>query len=139
MKLLLDTNTLTELCHPHRGLRVRRWFEAMHVRHTVFLSGVAEYELRRELVRNHSVRALDALENLAERLPYVPMDRPMWKCAAVVWADQVAKGRMPAQGISGDTLLAAQALVVRAVVITENLKHFEGIVLAMSWTDVPIG
>jgi predicted nucleic acid-binding protein len=139
MKLLLDTNIVSEVCHPRDDRRVQRWLARMSERATVYLSGVVDYELRRELLRSGSTRALAKLDRLAESLPYLPMTKDMWRCAAVLWSEQMQRGAVPAKGISGDTLLIAQARVASAFVVTTNHRHFDDFILAMDWTDLPIG
>ena len=139
MRLLLDTNLVSEICHTRRRLPVQTWYPRMAARCDLGFSVVADYELRRELVRSRSLQSLARLDALAQEIPRVPLTDAMWRRAADVWADQVARGALPGPGISGDTLIAAQALETRAIVVTKNLKHFEGIVFAMDWTDLPIG
>ncbi len=58
MKLLLDTAVLGEICHPRKFDDVRAWFARTAVDHEVMLSEVADYELRRELLRIDAHRSI---------------------------------------------------------------------------------
>ena len=59
MRLLLDTAVLGEVCHPRKYDDVRAWLARTIVHHDVLISEVADYELRRELLRiaSHRMRA----------------------------------------------------------------------------------
>ena len=56
MKLLLDTGVLGQICHPRRHLDVRVWLRRAVRDHTFLVSELADYELRRELLRLGSAR-----------------------------------------------------------------------------------
>ena len=139
LRLLLDTGVLSEICHGRGPKPVRGWFEHISLRHDVLLSDVADYEARRDLLRSQSLRGLALLDAMPLRCARVAMTGEAWRRAAELWARLVSAGRTPAKGLSGDTLLAAQALLEGATVVTYNLKDFEGIVVAERWTDIPIG
>ncbi len=43
------------------------------------------------------------------------------------------------EALDGDVILAAQALEVDGVVITENLRHMTRFVTAYRWQEAPVG
>lgn len=138
MRLLLDTAVLGEICHPRKYADVRAWFERAAATHDFLLSEVADYELRRELLRIDSQRSLVRLDELTRELRYLPVTTATWRAAARLWAEQRKAGRSTASeaGLDGDVLIAAQAIAEGAVVITPNTKHFGPLVRAVNWREV---
>ena len=140
MRLLLDTAVLGEVCHPRKYADVRMWLARAVAHHDVLISEVADYELRRELLRIRSHRSLDRLDELTRELTYVPMATSTWRAAAKLWATLRNAGTVTAapNALDGDVLIAAQALAEGASVVTPNVRHFETIVPALAWRDVPL-
>ena len=140
MRLLLDTAVLGEVCHPRKYVEVRTWLARAVGHHDVLISEVADYELRRELLRIGSHRSLDRLDELTRELTYVPMATSTWRAAAKLWATLRRGGTVTAapSALDGDVLIAAQALAEGASVVTPNVRHFEAIVTALAWRDVPL-
>lgn len=140
MRLLLDTAVLGEVCHPRKYGEVRSWLARAVLHHDVLISEVADYELRRELLRIGSHGSLDRLDELTRELTYVPMATSTWRAAAKLWATLRRGGTVTAapNALDGDVLIAAQALAEGATVVTPNVRHFEAIVSALAWRDVPL-
>lgn len=140
MRLLLDTAVLGEVCHPRKYADVRTWLARVVAHHDVLISEVADYELRRELLRISSHRSLDRLDELTRELTYVPMATSTWRAAAKLWATLRNAGTVTAapNALDGDVLIAAQALAEGASVVTPSVRHFEAIVSALAWRDVPL-
>jgi predicted nucleic acid-binding protein len=140
VRLLLDTAVLGEVCHPRKYADVRAWLGRAVVHHDILISEVADYELRRELLRICSHRSLDRLDELTRELTYVPMATSTWRAAAKLWATLRRTGTVTAapNALDGDVLIAAQALAEGASVVTPNVRHFEAIVPAFAWRDVPL-
>ena len=138
MRLLLDTAVVGEICHPRKYDDVRAWFARAAAAHEMLLSEVADYELRRELLRIDSRRSLDRLDELTRELRYIPVTTATWRAAARLWALQRMAGRVTAAegGLDGDVLSAAQALAEDAVIVTPNTRHFDSMVRAVTWQEV---
>jgi len=138
VRLLLDTAVVGEICHPRKYDDVRAWFARAAAAHEMLLSEVADYELRRELLRIDSRRSLDRLDELTRELRYIPVTTATWRAAARLWALQRKAGRVTAAegGLDGDVLIAAQALAEDAVIVTPNTRHFESMVRAVTWQEV---
>jgi predicted nucleic acid-binding protein len=79
VRLLLDTSVLGRICHPRKHLDVRAWFLRALVDHEMLLSEVADYELRRELLRLDSKRSIHRLDELTREIQYVPMTTATWR------------------------------------------------------------
>lgn len=138
MRLLLDTAVVGEICHPRKYDDVRAWFARAAAAHEMLLSEVADYELRRELLRIDSRRSLDRLDELTREIRYIPVTTATWRAAARLWSLQRKAGRVTAAegGLDGDVLIAAQALAEDAVIVTPNTRHFDSMVRAVTWQEV---
>jgi predicted nucleic acid-binding protein len=138
VRLLLDTAVVGEICHPRKYDDVRAWFARAAAAHEMLLSEVADYELRRELLRIDSRRSLDRLDELTREIRYIPVTTATWRAAARLWALQRKAGRVTAAegGLDGDVLIAAQALAEDAVIVTPNTRHFDSMVRAVTWQEV---
>jgi predicted nucleic acid-binding protein len=138
MKLLLDTGVVGQICHPRKYHDVRRWFAAAISEHDFLVSEVADYELRRELIRINSPRSLARLDELARELRYVPVTTATWRSAANLWAwlRRTGKATASEHGLDGDVLIAAQAIAEGATVVTTNPRHFHALVRAMEWNEL---
>lgn len=129
MKLLLDTGVLGQLCHPRKHADVRAWFRRAVHEHAFLVSELADYELRRELLRLGATKSLSRLDELTHELPYIPVTTATWRRAAELWAVARNTGNVtaPPEALDGDVLVAAQAIEEGAVVLTNNTRHFESL------------
>ena len=130
---LLDSGPLGLLAHDRTAQRVpiQNWvLQELATGSTVYVSEVADYEVRRELTR--LVRSgqlpssrLNRLNQLAALCVYLPLSTAMWQRAAELWADARLQG-LPTSSpaaLDADALLAAQAEAVQATVVTNNPTH----------------
>ena len=110
----------------------------------VVLPEIADYEVRRELIRANrrtGIRRLDALKATVE---YLPITTDAILLAAEFWATARNRGRpsAPDQSLDADVILADQAATFvaaapdRVVVATTNLRHLELFVDARHWRDI---
>jgi toxin FitB len=138
MKVLLDTGVVGQICHPRKYQDVRRWFASAISEHDFLISEVADYELRRELIRINSPRSLARLDELSRELRYLPVTTATWRSAANLWAwlRRTGKSTASEHGLDGDVLIAAQAIAEGAIVVTTNPRHFQPLVNAMAWSDL---
>lgn len=139
--IVLDTGTLSLASKP-RGKadadRCRLWLaQRVADGDRVLIPEIADYELRRELVRvaRKNGIALPAsvrrLESLKARYEYHPIDTATLHRAAEYWADVRNKGRptAPEEALDGDAILAAQATLAAGagdaiIIATGNAGHF---------------
>lgn len=107
-------------------------------RYAVLLPEIADYELRRELHRIESKGSLARLDALPPRVTYVPLDTATVEFAAQLWAwlQRTGQPTDSREALGGDAILAAQALLTGATVVTENSRHLGRVVDAVSWQDV---
>ena len=106
----------------------------------IVLPEISDYELRRELLRNNSQRALLNLDQLVSKLFYLPITTADMRRAAELWAWARQNG-VPTAGdasIDGDVIVAAQALNLNqpVEVATSNPGHLSRFVAALEWSNI---
>ena len=104
---------------------------------------IADYEVRRELLRANKFMGIYRLNRLHESIGYIPLTTETMLEAAQLWA-QVRKQGLPTadkNALDADVILAAQAKMVgregyKVVVATTNVKHLSRLVVAKEWRDI---
>ena len=141
--VVLDSGPLGLVTNPRpspQNLACSDWMQALiEAGITVVIPEIADYEIRRELVRAQKVRGLAMLDALCESLMYLPLSTGMMRSAAELWAEARNMGKQTADDLAldGDVILAAQSLSLRrfeVVVATTNVGHLSRFVAAESWT-----
>ena len=140
---LLDTGPLGLLAHdrPAQRIPIQNWVtQELSAGGNVYISEVADYEVRRELTR--LIRAgqlpasrLQRLDQLKSLCYYLPVSTASWQRAAEFWADARSQG-LPTAGpasLDPDVLIAAQAQEVSATVVTNNPGHIGRWVPVLVW------
>lgn len=114
----------------------------------VALPGIADYEVRRELLLHGRKRGLSQLDSLKEVLDFIPFTREIMLLAARLWADARRRGQPTAElaALDGDVILAAQAILapeicdtgpnVEVIVATTNPRHLSQFVNAKMWQKI---
>lgn len=144
--VLLDATPLGDLCRPDRTDEIAAWDEALTAAGTcVAIPEIADYEVRRELLRAGRTRSVARLDALEADHTYIAITTPMMVLAAQVWAEARNSGRPGArrESLDGDVILVAQALRIRAqghqvIVATSNVRHLSAYVDALEWRDIPV-
>jgi predicted nucleic acid-binding protein len=149
MLLLIDSNVLGQLCHPtgSGNREVVDWVTGICHRHSQSVQfcvpEIADYELRRELLRmirsrQSTTRSIRRLDDLIETLQFVPISTPILRRAAELWAEARASGRPTASAaaLDADVILAATAIEISGVVLTENRKHLSRYAIARTWREL---
>jgi toxin FitB len=90
---------------------------------------IADYELRRELLRQGKQKSIDRLNKLSQ-ICLIPLTPETMRKAAELWAWVRNQGKPTASNdsLDGDVILAAQAILQlksfdQVIVVTTNLKH----------------
>jgi hypothetical protein len=97
------------------GDRCRAWIQGLNaLGASVVVPEIADYEVRRELVRVGAMSAVGWLEMLESTLEYDQITTPAMRLASDLWALVRQAGRPTADphALDGDCILAAQTLVV---------------------------
>ncbi len=145
-RIVLDSGILGQPAHPKRSDDLDAWFRrAFAQRRPVAVPEIADYEVRRELIRAGMLRSLRILDQLASDLVYLPITTTaMWR-AAQLWAETRAAGlpTAAAGALDGDVILASQAIEaagarVTVIVATTNVRHLGRFVDARRWQDIPV-
>ncbi|MBM2715229.1 type II toxin-antitoxin system VapC family toxin [Mesorhizobium caraganae] len=129
MRLLLDTNVLSEVTRPAPNAHVLEWLDGLDEDRS-FISVVSMAEIRRGVALMDEGRKRDALaEWLARDLPQrfeqrvLSVDEPV----ALAWGDLMGLAKRRGRGLSSmDGLIAATAIARELTLATRNTKDFEG-------------
>jgi len=122
----------------------RRWLRALLMHSIrVVLPEIADYEVRRELLRARRRVGVQRLDRLNLTLEYLPMTTEAMRLAADFWAIARQQGRPTAddRALDGDVILAAQARTIASdrepvIVATTNVSHLSRFVPAADWREV---
>ena len=145
--VLLDTGPLGFVSHPNaatKNKQAAQWLrDLLAAGVTVLVPEIADYELRRELLRAGKTRSVAVLDRYKASLGYVPLTTEAMLKAAQFWASARQKGKptAPDLALDADVILAAQAEVIRSdgddvVIATTNVRHLSRFVSAQAWQDV---
>ncbi len=142
MIILLDAGPLGMITNPQASPANQecfQWLVSMIVRGIhVYVSEIADYEVRRELLRAGKKRGIARLDILKNTIGYRPITTPIMLKAAELWAQARNNGQPTAdpKALDCDVILAAQALMVKGVVATVNVGHLSRFVDARNWRDI---
>ena len=123
----------------------KQWLETLLAQgHSVYIPEVADYELRRELLRIKSSKSIQRLDELNSILNYVPITTSAMLKAAEFWAAARTAGTPTAdeKELDVDVVLSAQTTLLsragdQVIVATTNVGHLSLFVDARVWRDIP--
>lgn len=148
MLLVLDSGPLGVLSNPVANRltnQAREWVMARsHVGDRLAIPEIADYEIRRELLRAGKASSVARLDDLCAGYDYLPLTTDVMHDAAMLWADARNAGRPTAHphALDCDVILAAQARSAQAaygretVVVTTNVEHLSRYTDARGWFDL---
>lgn len=145
--VLLDTGVLGMVTNPQASPEVNAcnmWLEALIRKGVrVVIPEIADYEVRRELLRAEKKKGLAKLDALKVTSTYFPLTTAAMLKAAEFWATARKQGRPTAddKALDGDVILAAQAFLLaekrfNVVIATTNVKHLSQFVHAKIWHKI---
>jgi predicted nucleic acid-binding protein len=138
---LLDSGPLGRIAHPRANRELVAWLHALLAANVIMmLPEIADYEVRRSFLLEGLAPSVQRLDRLKEALTYLPLTTTTMLRAAELWADARRRGTPTAdpKELDGDVILAAQALQVGGLVITENVGHLARFVEAKGWREIAI-
>lgn len=143
--IVLDSGPLGLVTNPKlsaESVACAQWLQA----HITFgsraiIPEIADYEVRRELLRAKKMKGIARLDNLAKSLEYLPITTTAMLQAAQFWAQARQQGQPTAgnKTIDGDMILAAQAMTIGVpdiVIATTNVGHLSRFVAAELWQNI---
>lgn len=145
--VLLDAGPLGLVTNPKASpetLACKNWLEVLLLSGAeVRIPEIADYEIRRELLRADKLRGVQRLESLKSVLGYVPLTTQTMLKAAELWAQVRKQGKATAddKALDGDVILAAQATLLakegnNIIIATTNVGHLARFVQAKKWKDI---
>jgi predicted nucleic acid-binding protein len=142
--VVLDSTPLGILCNPRTPppvLVCRQWLaDLLAAGRRVIIPEIADYEIRRELIRLSSIISLANLDGYGLQLEYLPINSAAMKLAAKLWAQARIAGlpTAPDLALDADVILAAQALSLNTpvVVATSNPRHLSRFVHTELWSNI---
>lgn len=146
--IVLDAGPLGLATNPRmspQSTACLRWIQsALSNGQRVIVPEIADYEVRRELLRAEKHTGVARLDVLIQQLDYLAITSTAMRLAAELWARTRRQGKPTAddRALDGDVILAAQLLTSRypeAVVATTNVGHLSLFAQAALWTDLVSG
>jgi predicted nucleic acid-binding protein len=145
--VVLDASPLGMITNPRSSPEnevCKDWFANLVSRGAqVVIPEIADYEVRRELIRSGKDRGLARLDGLKEILLYAPITTHVMLKAAEFWAIARKAGRAGADdaALDADMILAAQADALsdtgnETVIATTNVRHLALFTAARLWRDI---
>jgi predicted nucleic acid-binding protein len=147
--VVLDAGPLSMIANPKGkadAIRCQAWARDLLASSVlVVVPEIADYEVRRELIRKGAVASLARLDRLKIGFDYTPITTEVMLLAAELWAKVRQDGKPTAdnKALDGDCILAAQALTVAqpgdlVIVATPNVGHLSRVpgIDAREWREI---
>ncbi len=150
---MLDTSPLGMISNPNASAEndaINEWaLKLLRRNELIVLPEIADYEVRRELIRAKKTRGISILDSLKTKLKYLPIDTGMMLEAAQLWAEARDRGKPATNNLAldGDKVLIAQARAGsrlwadestngHTILVTTNVKHLTHFCDARLWRDI---
>jgi predicted nucleic acid-binding protein len=145
--ILLDSGPLGMVTNPKaKGIPLdcQLWLKSLLRRgERIAIPEIADYEVRRELLRAGLLQSLRRLDNLKQTLEYIPIQTDTMLLAASIWAEARQTGQPTAdpKALDGDVILSAQARLLcdettQVIVATTNVAHLSRFITALDWQAI---
>ena len=143
--VLLDSGPLGLVTNPGGSKQTAacgRWLQKVVVDGArVMGPEIADYEVRRELIRARRTGGIARLDALIPQVDYLALTTRAMRQAAMFWAEARQQDQPTAvdPALDGDVILAAQAATLEltdVVAATTNVRHLSRFVPAALWFDI---
>ena len=139
--VLLDAGPLGMVSHPRPADEIIAWLATLlGSGKRVLVPEIADYEVRRELLRASLSRSVRRLDELHSALGFLPITTDAMRKAAEFWADARRRGRPTAdeKTLDADVILAGQSATFsgKVVIATANPRHLSRFVPAQPWHEI---
>lgn len=144
--IVLDTGPLGKVTNPitaGENLACYQWLmRLIQQNERIIIPEIADYELRRELLRLGKISGIGRLNKLVSQLEYLPLTTEAMRRAAELWAQarQTGKPIADPHALDGDVILAAQALTAGYTTVqiaTTNVEHLSQFAPADLGQNIP--
>jgi len=127
---LLDTNIISPILKKQGddSERIKSKLKSiLRENSDILISPIVYYELARWLHHRKAQKQLDFLENFIACHKWCDLKKDTWNIAAKLWAGCRRKSppTPTGEGLDKDVLIAAQAKEHNAIVVTNNIRHFQ--------------
>ncbi len=142
--VLLDAGPLGMVSHPRPSSAIIEWLARLVTAGAgVLVPEIADFEVRRELLRASRSKGIERLDELKVSLGYRPISTEAMLRAAEFWADARRRGRPTAhdRSLDADVILAGQAASLHSdavVVASANPRHLARFVRAKHWQQIGV-
>ena len=143
--IVLDTGPLGLVTNPRlsaESVACAQWLQTqITVGSRVLIPEIADYEVRRELLRASKSKGVARLDDLAKVLEYLPITTTVMRQSAQLWAQARQQGQPTAgdKTIDGDMILVAQTMslaIPDVVIATTNVGHLSRFVESELWQTI---
>lgn len=151
--IVLDTSPLgmasNPKASPENNAIKKRLFALVENGAIVVVPEIADYEVRRELIRAGKTAGIESLDVFKVALNYLPIDTQTMLDAAQIWAEARNIGKPATNDLSldADMILVAQVRAAtrvfaenanggHTILATTNIKHLTHFCDARLWRDV---
>ena len=143
--IFLETSPLGMLTNPRRSpvdTACANWLQQrIGSGSTIIIPEIADYEIRRELLRANQQEGLRRLDAFILTHQYLPLNTAAMRKAAELWAHARQSGQPTASDktIDGDMILLGQALTYGAedyIIATTNVGHLSRFAQADLWENI---
>jgi predicted nucleic acid-binding protein len=145
--IMLDSGPLGMVTNPKaKGIPLdcQLWLKSLLQKgEKIVMPEIADYEVRRELLRAGLLQSVHRLDNLKQTLEYIPIQTDTMLLASSLWAEARKMGQPTAdpKALDGDVILSAQAHLLgndktEVIVATTNVAHLSRFVTALDWRSI---
>jgi len=146
--IALDTGSLGMVSNPRAQSAdckaCQKWLKSMLSQgHVIAIPEIADYEIRRELLRANRTASIRQLEQIKDVGLYLPITTAVMLRASQLWAIARQGGQPTAdpKALDGDVILAAQVLesfdpILMPIVATTNVSHLSRFVASDDWKNI---
>jgi predicted nucleic acid-binding protein len=143
--VLLDAGPLGLVTNPRpsaQSVAAAQWLRSLVTGGSrLIVPEIADYEVRRELLRAKRARGIARLDALVSSLEDLPIHTRAMRQAALFWAEARQQGQptAPDSALDADVILAAQAATLDlsdTVIATTNVGHLARFVRAELWHTI---
>ena len=151
--IVLDTSPLGMISNPNASAEndaINEWvLKLLRRNELIVIPEIADYEVRRELIRSKKLRGIYNLDTLKSKLKYLPINTETMLEAAQLWAEarNIGKPATNNLALDGDMILIAQMRAAsrvwaeeanggHTILATTNVKHLTHFCDARLWRDV---